>query len=182
MLRLISLSSKCKKAHYSSTSRPSYSSANVLYSTDSPSYNHQITPSITSVPFTPLGSPPNCSNSITANGYPAFHRILGSNLCCNRFFSSGCSLNLIKFGAFNRYGYGVGRIRSLVGGLRSFSSESDRESMDYDVVIVGAGPAGLSAAIRLKQLCREKDVDLSVCVVEKGAEVGMCPCSFTKYF
>ena len=46
-------------------------------------------------------------------------------------------------------------------------SES-RESMEFDVVIAGAGPAGLSAAIRLKQLAP----DLSVCVVEKGAEVG----------
>jgi electron-transferring-flavoprotein dehydrogenase len=51
-------------------------------------------------------------------------------------------------------------------------AEQEPESMHYDVAIVGAGPAGLSAAIRLKQLCAEKNKDLSVCVVEKGAEVG----------
>lgn len=48
----------------------------------------------------------------------------------------------------------------------------ERESMDFDVVIVGAGPAGLSAAIRLKQRAAETGADLSVVVLEKGSEVG----------
>jgi electron-transferring-flavoprotein dehydrogenase len=48
----------------------------------------------------------------------------------------------------------------------------ERESMEYDVVIVGGGPSGLSTAIRLRQIAEETGTELSVCVIEKGSEVG----------
>ena len=49
----------------------------------------------------------------------------------------------------------------------------EREAMEFDVVIVGGGPSGLSAAIRLRQLAIQNNMpDFSVCLVEKGSEVG----------
>jgi len=72
----------------------------------------------------------------------------------------------------------LNRCNSNIVKARNFSTsaddvmQSERESMPFDVLIVGGGPSGLAASIRLKQLCEENDVDLSVCVVEKGSEIG----------
>ena len=50
--------------------------------------------------------------------------------------------------------------------------EENLDVMEYDVLIVGGGPSGLSAAIKLSQLCKENNKDLSICLIEKGSEIG----------
>lgn len=75
-------------------------------------------------------------------------------------------------------GYRVSDATSIVFGhaiRRLFSgvANSARDQLDYDVCIIGAGPAGLSAAIRLKQLAKEAEQNVDVCVLEKGAQVGV---------
>lgn len=63
-------------------------------------------------------------------------------------------------------------VRLVPLGQRHFCAAAERESMEFDLLIVGGGPAGLSAAIRAKQVAQAAGQELNVCVIEKGAEIG----------
>src|SRR3954451_21621325 len=64
------------------------------------------------------------------------------------------------------------RRKEVAPEMEQSEAQIERERMEYDVVIVGAGPSGLAAAIRLKQLAAAAETEIGVCVIEKGAEVG----------
>ena len=87
---------------------------------------------------------------------------------CNQrlhsYFPSSCKNTMTKYNQMSNRIFFSTNTQDLLN--------SERESMPFDLLIVGGGPSGLSAAIKLKQLCLEKDCDLSVCVVEKGNEIG----------
>ncbi|KAM9963124.1 hypothetical protein ACTFIW_006347 [Dictyostelium discoideum] len=97
--------------------------------------------------------------------------LIGKNITKN---VSSKSLSLSSSNKF-LFGKNHENMKSIYSSIRFFSSEQElppRDSDQFDVVIVGAGPSGLSTAIRLKQLSEKAGKDLRVCVVEKGSEVG----------
>jgi len=100
---------------------------------------------------------------------------VSSNLCFGDY--DYLKRSLLNASFLQEYRYQYSRSFSSESGNLDKSDNNDdnddilnspREKMPFDVLIVGGGPSGLAASIRLKQLCQETNVDLSVCVIEKG--------------
>jgi NADH dehydrogenase FAD-containing subunit len=72
--------------------------------------------------------------------------------------------------------------RSAYFSTAAEEKDESRESMPFDVLIVGGGPAGLAASIRLKQLCAETGKELSVCLIDKGRCVLYVSCYLSRAF
>ena len=72
----------------------------------------------------------------------------------------------------NRFFQAIAAKQLYFSSSKHNEEEIERESMAFDVLIIGAGLAGLSASIKLEQLCNIHNIDLSICVLEKGSEIG----------
>lgn len=101
----------------------------------------------------------------------ATRRAAGAN--ARRAFGAATSVGRLRAGAAPMSRRSPQVLAPLRLQARMCSGEAvERESMEFDIVIIGGGPAGLGAAIRAKQVAAEAGQELSVCVVEKGAEIG----------
>ncbi|CAB1111899.1 unnamed protein product [Ectocarpus sp. CCAP 1310/34] len=100
--------------------------------------------------------------------------MIARRLLSSRALQPSCSAAVqLEHGRRGRLGIRRPAPPATTRGFGSTAAKDEpRETMEYDVAMVGAGPAGLAAAIRLKQLSKERGLDLSVCVLEKGEEVG----------
>ncbi|CAM9932873.1 unnamed protein product, partial [Ectocarpus sp. 12 AP-2014] len=122
-------------------------------------------PVVHTTPLQQVAVPPSSDGEVS---------MMARRLLSSRALQPSCSAAVqLELGRCGRLGTRRPATPANTRGFGSTAAESEpRETMEYDVAMVGAGPAGLAAAIRLKQLSKERGLDLSVCVLEKGEEVG----------